>query len=627
MSGIAGVLRLDGAALEPGALGPAIAGQSERGRDGTEQWNGGSVALAQMWWRTSPASRSGDGPFALPDEGPVVVGDVRLDDRQTLLGALGLDAESRDRPVGDLELLARGYRLWGADLPRRLLGDFAFAVWDPKRHTLLCARDAFGVRPFVYHAGQGRFSFASRPAAMLALPWVPARVDELAVARYLVNDFSDTEGTFWQGVRRLSPGHLLAVDARGAGRPRPFFAFDPQVRAPDASPAEHVEAFRERFLQAVGWRLATDLPLGVEVSGGLDSASVAGAARLLGAPAPIPAYTVYFSDPAADERRFVGDVLAAGGLRGVSIEEGDLLLSGRGTDIGVPDSPYTLAGEPLEEAILRRAAGEGTGVVLSGFDGDTVVSHGVGRLTDLALEGRMGALARELRAAHRHLGWPPGATFRSQVISPLAPVWAHRARAWLKGGGGSVHDPLAGSMIAPDFARRVGLLDALRPPASAGSERRPFARREHLADLTAGINSVTLELLDHAGTRAGVEFRHPYFDRSLAELSLSLPGDVRFRDGWTRWVQRSAIHGLVPESVRWRPDKGMVGPTFSARFMSTEWDEVTRVARDGGGAGAGYLNVDALRGAYRRLATTGSREEAGEMMLILALERWLARVT
>lgn len=626
MSGIAGVFQLDGAGVEPGALDPAIAAQAERGRDGTDQWSQGPIAVAQMWWRTSPGGAVGGGPFVLADGGPVVVGDVRLDDREALLGALGLLQGSRERPVGDLELLARGYARWGADLARRLLGDFAFAIWDPKAGTLLCARDAFGVRPFVYHAGSGRFSFASRPAAVLGFPWVPRQVDQLAVARYLIDDPSDTEGTFWEGVRRLRPGHLLTVSSRGAGKPRPFFTFDPEASAPVGSADQHAEAFRERFLQAVRWRLATDLPLGVEVSGGLDSASVAGAARFLGAPQPIPAYTINFADPSADERRFVADVLGAGGLRGVAVGEDELVPGGRIRDLpGDTDSPYTLGGPLMESAILRRAAAEGTGVLLSGFDGDTVVSHGVGHLTDLAAGGRIGGLAHELRAARGTLGWGPWTTLRSQVISPLAPPWVHQVRGRLKGSAERAGDPLAGSLIDRDFARRVGLLDAPAPgPSAAG--RRPFARWEHWADLTAGVNAATLELLDHAGARAGVEFRHPFFDRSLAQLTLSLPGEVKFRDGWTRWVQRAGVHGLAPDSVRWRPDKAVLGPMFSATFLATEWDEATRIARDGGGAAAGFVDAGALRAAYRQAASSGSNEDSGTIWLILLLERWLERV-
>ncbi len=147
---------------------------------------------------------------------------------------------------------------------------------------------------------------------------------------------------------------------------------------------------------------------------------------------------------------------------------------------------------------------------------------------------------------------------------------------------------------------------------------------EHLRDLTSPMNALTLEIMEGTAARAGVDLRHPFFDAPLAELCLALPADQKLRDGWPRSILRRSMAGLVPDMVRWRSDKAVLGPTLAARALTQVWPEVTELVRTGGGSAAPYLDPGLLHRAYRACSRTG--EQAGSLWDALLLETWLKAV-
>ena len=286
MAAICGALGAGGQSLE--AARNALAGYGSA----CVEWDQGNVAFAGR-------HDDGESPLRIDrDAGLVAVADARVDDRHTLCDTLGVPPARRAR-IADVELILRAFAKWGADCPRHLLGDYAFCVWDVARRALFCARDHIGTRPFHYALANGRFVFASTVESVLAAPGVPDALDETMVATHLGSAVVSDTRTFFRAVRKLPPGHALTIEAGRpfdpAGTPRLERHWLPEHAplAPRASDDAYAEQCLELYRRSVRDRLRGG-PVGVHVSGGLDSSSVAVlAARELRSQgrSPPPAFT------------------------------------------------------------------------------------------------------------------------------------------------------------------------------------------------------------------------------------------------------------------------------------------------------------------------------------------------
>ena len=204
MSAIVGMLFADGRPVDPGDLERMTAPLAHRGPDGKGTWLGGRVGLGHLLLTTTPESQNERLP--LERDGLTITADARLDNRDELLRALDISPAAPDG-----ELILAAYGRWGEACPARLLGDFAFAVWDTRRRILFAARDHFGVKPLYYFCSPGVFAFASELKALLPVPFVPRRLDEERVADYLLSLGEDTESTFYRDIRRLPPAHTITA--------------------------------------------------------------------------------------------------------------------------------------------------------------------------------------------------------------------------------------------------------------------------------------------------------------------------------------------------------------------------------------------------------------------------------
>ena len=484
--------------------------------------------------------------------GLCITADARLDDPAQLREALGL--KSQDGGAADAALILCAYRRWGPACVERLYGDFAFVVWDSPRRRLFCARDALGARPFYYALNAQRFAFATALEGVLAAPGVGDELDERRVSAYLASPWRRFQRrTFFREALRLAPGHSLTVDV---GRLRPvrqrrWWRPENLPTARGGSAEEHGEGLLEELDRAVRVRLGGG-PVGVELSGGLDSSAVAVlAARELRRRglAPPPAFTWLPPPPAPMPPEWAegyGRLLSVAAQEGLRLfhlarEPGDLLrwLSENHC------LPSAGVGYPLP-----LAAGEGVRVLLSGVGGDECVSNtGAGHDFSLLLGGRWLSLLAHLRVQGRrlsreipkmlagllHPGLVPGSRFWRLLREGRLWSTSRRLRArnhWL---------------IDPQFARRV-------PPMAAVAPRPLSARRMQLHRLRRRSLSGRMEREIARGARCGLEHRYPLLDRRLVEFALGRPPEA-FCGPPTRYLMRCALSGLLPSEVCWSEDK------------------------------------------------------------------------
>ena len=313
MSAIAGIVRLDGAPADRANLDRMLERLAHRGPDGHGSHIADSCGLGHRMLWTTPESLHERLPLTDSTGDLTLTADARIDNREELCSLL-----SAPSTVTDADLILQAYARWGERCPERLLGDFAFALWDARRGLLFCARDHFGVKPFYYHHRPGRlFAFASEIKGLLVLSEVPRRLNETRVADYLVPLLEDKEITFYEEIVRLPPAHRMAVTREGV-RMEQYWAPDPEREIRMKSDGEYAEAFREIFTEAVRCRLRSAFRVGSMLSGGLDSSSIVCVARELLAKnggGKLHTFSAIFPDvPECDEREYIDEVIAGGGL-------------------------------------------------------------------------------------------------------------------------------------------------------------------------------------------------------------------------------------------------------------------------------------------------------------------------
>ena len=572
MSGICGVLHLGGRPATDDDVAGMLAHLGRRGPEGSAVWREGSVVLGHALLATTPEAQIEALPLHHSPSGCTITGDIRIDNRAELLAALRLDTAGR--VIGDGELVLRAYLAWGTDCLDRLLGDFAFAIWDAPRGRLLCARDQLGMRQLIHYHAQGQlFAFATDAEALLAHPSVPPRIDEARIADFLEDlEAFDLTSTFYHDLYRLPPAHALIVEG---GHLRTWRYWQPDLPEPLrlGNDAAYAEAFRDVFTQAVSARLRAPVgKLGSMLSGGMDSGSVtAVAAQLLqqsGAP-PLPTFSATSAAPDCVETR--------------TIRLAQTMPHIVPHDIAIEDFPAyadDLArlsrqdGEPFDghmvmlRAVYLAAHKAGITVMLDGACGDTTL------MADdmVAWRLRRGDVAGAWReAAGGARFWGTGAPALPSFIAGVRHVAVpERLRALRRSSTAQARQRRKdrASMVAPALAQRVDM-HARRQ----AHQRHVALKLDGQCDdrrrlVTHPYAVVGRERYDRVAAPMAIEPRDPFLDRRVLAFCLSLPADQIEADGWPKIILRRAMAGRLPDGVRWRVGKEHVGWRFDDAAFS-----------------------------------------------------------
>ena len=571
MSAIFGLVGVHGDGLPGQALEVMRSALADHGGDGGGVWALGGAGLGQQLKLVTPEDRFERQPLVSPDGLRVLVSDGRIDNRPELSGELGLPA----RAVPDSAFILAAYERWGTDCGQHLIGSFSFAIWDAVLKRLLLAQSPFGAKPVFFYQAAGFFAFATMPRALFALPGVPRRLCLESIADSLILVPSEAGTSLFQDIRRLEPGHALTVD-RGGCQVRAFWRPELRHELRLRCDEEYVEAFTERFDRVVADHLRSLSPVGVLMSGGLDSTSVAAtAAPLLARRGEhLAAFTAAprdgFREPGAphwlvDEAPLAGTVAARYENIDLSVirAEGLFFLDGLDRFLDAAEMPYEApACRVWYEGIMAEAQRRGIRVLLTGKCGNWTISwNGSGLIRSLVGTGRWAAAWRESRAMAPTSRVRPAASafVRGGLISQLPwPVQLAIARrrngddpqiaseAWWA--------PL--SPIHPEFARAQSVAERSRARASdhwfqrrIDTPERRFDRLMHVQRL-AGVNGACQALY-------ATDIRDPTADTRIAEYCLSVPEEQYRRGGVSRSLIRRAMAGRLPAEVLASPRRGI----------------------------------------------------------------------
>ena len=279
-----------------------------RGPDAREIWCQDSVGFGHALLQATEAAAPDKQPAQL-DGRLWIVGDIRIDGRAELLGKLrGKNEAARTLSLAssDAELVLYAFDIWGDGCLEHLIGDFAFAIWEPGRKRLFCARDQFGVKPFYYAHLGSILVFSNTLNCIRKHPAVSNRLNDLAIADFLLFDMNqESSTTSFADVQRLPPAHFLICE-KGAVVKRRYWELAVTSAVKFSRKEEYVERFRELLDLAVTDRMRTD-QVGVMMSGGLDSTTVAASAQRVqargGKPSGLRAYTEVFESLIPHEER------------------------------------------------------------------------------------------------------------------------------------------------------------------------------------------------------------------------------------------------------------------------------------------------------------------------------------
>jgi asparagine synthase (glutamine-hydrolysing) len=634
MSGIFGLFNQDGAPVSDGELTDMASLLERRGPDRTGRWRDGAIGLGHTLLATTPEAVLEQLPLKHAETGCVIAADVRLDNRAELLAAL--DMEQRAPSIGDAEIILTAYLGWGGACVERLLGDFAFAIWDPRRCTLFCARDHFGMRPLYYHHSPGRFlSFASEPRAILVLPQTPYRINEGRIADFLVNELEgiDKTSTFFEEVYRLPPAHTLTVTPGGMTQRR-YWTLEPgpELRLP--SNEAYAEAFLDVFREAVRCRLRAAGPVGSMLSGGMDSGSVVAVAREILAEegrGPLPTFSAVGPDPATCvETRTIHAALTMEGLdpRLVRHDRLDALMPELEELTWELDEPFD-GHMTLPRALYLAAHRQGLKVLLDGVGGDVVLGEG-SHIARLLRRGRW------LRAWHAAAG-------QERFWGKAYPAWRalyHSARSALATDGvRRLHRQLLNprrerqrlqrrirdSWIDPAFAERVRLAERLRTLDRHGRPGLSLSYGEERAQtLDHPYLTVGRERYDRVAAAVAVEPRDPFLDRRLVDFCVALPGEQKLGDGWPKSVLRRAMASRLPEAVRWRTGKEHLGYSFTLALLERTPQRI-RPAIDNSDILTSFIHGKATEAGCKRYFDEECGSQADRVFETAWLASWLGR--
>jgi asparagine synthase (glutamine-hydrolysing) len=620
MCGIAGFIQRG---PNPDALPRMLGRIAHRGPDGDGAW-----VRAQGGWHVALGHRrlaiidlaTGVQPMENEDGRAVITYNGELYNYMALRP--GLEAAGhRFKTHSDTEVIVHHFEEHDLGGVAALDGMFAFAIWDAKLNRLVLARDRAGIKPLYYAAlPDGGLVFGSELGAVLAHGGVRGEVSPEGLASFFFSDYVHPPWTMVRGVHKLPPGHTVVWQDGVLGEPRPYWrlpATAPAPRAPDDVLARELWSGLSRAVKA---QLVADVPVGIFLSGGIDSSCVATLASAAGG--RMKAFSIAFEDATFDESRYARLVADRLDVEFVSetLHERNL--------IDVLDVALDRLDEPMADPsflptfLLSRLAARHVKVVVGGDGGDelwggypTYRAHRYaalyGRVPRWLRNGlAQGVIARlPIDERYQSLEWK---------LRRFTERWDDDPRVR--------HLRWMSSVDLPDLERAVPAARGLRPatldaplPASSDALARMLA-----LDFSTYMPGSVLTKVDRASMAHGLEVRPPLLDDTLVDWALAMPSRYKLRGGRTKFLLKLAARGKLPDEIIDRPKKGF-GIPLAAWLRGPLKDRITEVVAGSPLWNLGLLDRDVFAG-WNRDHQGLRRDHSKPLWGLLVLDHWFRRV-
>jgi asparagine synthase (glutamine-hydrolysing) len=481
----------------------------------------------------------------------------------------------------DTETILHLYEEDGPRSVEHLRGMFAYAIWDSKRNELFIARDRLGVKPLYYvHTDDGSLYFASEIKALLAARAIAPEINYRALPDYLANHGTSADETLFHGIKRLLPGHTLRW-RDGELKIEKYwdvhYRTSNEDRQQRRSDDDYVEEWRELFRESVRLRLMADVPLGMFLSGGIDSSAIA--AMMSGMVSdPIKTFSVAFKEREANELEYAR--LVANRFK---TDHHEILVSAEDFFAALPQLVWH-EDEPLAHPssvalyFVSRLASEHVKVVLTGEGSDEMLG-GYERyyktIYNLALGPRYhrmtgDSLRRMVRG--RILGLPVNSKIRHKLTRTFLCLEPDIETLYFDNFAVFTR-AMQGELLTPETKERAGRIEPYADMRGyfEGADADSLLNRMLYADVKTYLQELLMKQ-DQMSMAASIESRVPFLDHKLVEFTARLPERLKIRRGWTtKYILRRSMKGLLPEPILTRPKMGFpvpVGAWFRGPFRS-----------------------------------------------------------
>jgi asparagine synthase (glutamine-hydrolysing) len=513
----------------------------------------------------------------------------------------------------DTEVLVHGYEQWGEEIVERLNGMFAFAVLDRRRGAVLLARDRMGIKPLHYAIDGKRLVFASELKALLRDPALRRGIDPAALDQYLAYEFVPSPASIVRGISKLQPAHTLMWSvADGTQRLRRYWSPELGVGDGHRNLDEEGERLRAVLRESVRKELISDVPLGVFLSGGIDSSAVAAMMTELGG--EVKSFSVGFADRSFDESSYARQVARHLGTehRELTLEP-DMLLG------LIPKLP-SLLDEPLGDAsiiptyLLAEFTRRHVKVALGGDGGDelfagypTLQAHRLAeyymRAPRLLREGLLEPVVRRLPVSRSNLSFD----FRAKrFVSGAGFPVAERHQRWM----GSFATEERSALLSREARHEVDIDAAYADPLN----------QVLMLDMRLYLENDILVKLDRASMMASLEGRVPLLNNDFVEYATHLPLNMKLRGLRSKFLLKRALRGLLPEAILNRPKKGF-GIPVADWFRGPLKEQMLSVLSRERIAREGFFDATAVT----RLVSDhleGRRDNRKQLWTLFAFELW-----
>jgi asparagine synthase (glutamine-hydrolysing) len=525
----------------------------------------------------------------------------------------------------DSETILHSYEQYGPACLQRFRGMFAFAIWDKNARKLFCARDRLGKKPLYYYWDGRLFAFASEIKALLQHPGISAAFEESLLPEYLAFGYVSEERTLFRNVRKLMPGHYLELDAAAGLSVRQYWELpEPGGPTEDRSDDQWISECRQRLEETVRMRLMSDVPLGMFLSGGVDSSAIA-AIMKRNFSGPVKTFAVGYQEAEFSELSYARHVAGAIGTEHHEVVVGmEDFFNALPRLIWHEDEPITWPSSVCLYFVSKLAR-EHVTVVLTG-EGSDEMFGGYARYRHYAMNERWLARYRVLPKAVR-------TAIRSQVATTplLSATFRRKLQHTFVGRGEDLEslylDNFYSAFSLAEQRRLFSSLPAASPYRNFHSvwdaTRGPALQRLLYADQKTYLVELLMKQ-DQMSMATSIESRVPFLDHEFVEWATRVPQHMKLRvvQGKTegKYIVKKAIEGLVPHEIIYRKKMGFPTP-LRQWLLDPRADHLFGILRQRDGLLAQYVNaaeLDALLARQR----AGQEDATDRIWRLLTLQLW-----
>jgi asparagine synthase (glutamine-hydrolysing) len=629
MCGIAGILEFErDAKADAGALAEMCRVMAHRGPDDDGFYSEGGVGIGMR--RLSIVDlATGHQPLSNEDGSLWIVFNGEIYNHLSLREQLIARGHAY-RTQSDTETIVHLYEEYGRDCVQHLRGMFAFAIWDRSKKTLFIARDRLGIKPLYYHLTPQRLLFGSEIKVLLAHGGIRPEFNRAVLPEFLAFGYLSGEETFYPGIRKLLPGHTMEIDPEGKPEIRPYWDLDASSTHASRDEAYYVRSYRELLEGAVQSHLMSDVPLGMFLSGGLDSSAVAALMTKIRRE-PIETFSVGYSERQYSELEYARVV-----AEHIKSQHREVLVSEQDFFGALPhliwheDEPIVWPSS-VSLYFVARLARERVVVVLTGEGSDETLAG----YTRYAFTLKNTAMDRAYRSVV-----PRGLrrTLRNSVAtsSLLGATLRRKLEHTFIGKDGEAWDSFYFDNFFSAFngAEQSGLLteEFAREHAPASAYKNVLAYWERSAAqagpmlqrlLYTDIKTYLVELLmkqDNMSMAASIESRVPFLDHVLVEFATRIPREVQIHGLAGKTILKKAVEDILPPEIIYRTKLGFPTP-WSGWLAGPRLETIRSMLLEPRSLDRGYFRREAIEKLFHEHRAK-HRDNYDRIWRLLNLELW-----